>query len=188
MISKKLTYEYVQKKFEESGLELLEETYVNSQTKMRYRCKICGLEHSMRYNDLQQGEGCPHCMSSNGEKLILNFCKQHNINFKPQYSFDDLKYKIVLRFDFGIIYNTQLLFLIEFNGIQHYQPVEHFGGKPRFKLQQHLDSLKSTYCLSHGIPLHIIRYDEDTTERLNEIFQEYFGQRMISKFKQLLRA
>lgn len=176
------------RKIQAAGLELLDKTYINVNTKMKYKCRTCGLIHYINYNNMQQGKGCPHCLASHGEKLVSEFCKHYNIRFKPQYIFDNLRYKRNLRFDFGIIRDNQLLFLIEFNGIQHYKPREHFGGEPQFKLQQHLDNLKSTYCITHGIPLHIIKYDEDTTGRLNEIFQDYFGERMITKVKRLFSA
>ena len=39
---KRYTIEDVRKIFKDEGCELLEETYVNSKTKMRYRCN-CGI-------------------------------------------------------------------------------------------------------------------------------------------------
>ena len=60
--------------------------------------------------------------------------------------------------------NNNLLYLIEYNGIQHYEPVKYFGGEERFEQQQRYDLKKEEYCLSHNIPLFIIRYDEDITE------------------------
>lgn len=58
----KPTYEEVKAEFEERGYELLETMYINSSTKMRYRC----LKHKdeklyIRLNDLRGGHGCPHC-------------------------------------------------------------------------------------------------------------------------------
>lgn len=185
---KKLSYEFVKQQFNNKGIELLDKTYVNSNAKLKCKCRKCNLIYYVTYGHLSQGVGCPRCASSKGEKQISKFCRHNNISFKQQYSFNNLKYKYKLRFDFGILRNYKLIFLIEFNGKQHYRAIEYFGGEQQLKSQQYRDHLKSTYCLSHGIPLHIIRYDEDTTGRLNEIFQDYFGERIITKVKRLFSA
>lgn len=38
---KKLTYDYVVQQFKNNGKELLEETYINSRIRMKYKCS-CG--------------------------------------------------------------------------------------------------------------------------------------------------
>lgn len=50
---------------------------------------------------------------------------------------------------------------VEYNGIQHYKPVEHFGGEKQLEKQQYYDSLKKKKL---GNKLVIIRYDEDIEE------------------------
>jgi hypothetical protein len=83
---------------------------------------------------------------------------ENNIKFKPQKSFPDCKYKYPLRFDFYLPeYNS----CVEFNGLQHYEPIDFFGGDDGFKLSQIRDKIKKEYCDNNNIPLIIIRYDED---------------------------
>ncbi|MEK4503923.1 HNH endonuclease [Bacillus sp. FSL R12-0069] len=58
----RLNFEYVKKKFQDQGLKLLETTYKNASTKMKYVC----LKHAedvmeKTYSDLQSGYGCPKC-------------------------------------------------------------------------------------------------------------------------------
>lgn len=62
---------------------------------------------------------------------------------------------------------------IECQGIQHYQPVDAYGGETKYKRRQELDKQKYNYCLNNGIPLEYIRYDEDTTNRITEIVTKY---------------
>lgn len=58
----RLTYDFVKGKFTERGYELLEENYINNQTKMKYRCpKHSDKELSITYGNLSMGKGCPYC-------------------------------------------------------------------------------------------------------------------------------
>lgn len=66
----KLTYEFVKREFDKADLELLEKTYINNNVKMKYKCKICGLEHSITYGNLSQGRGCPQRMISKFKQLL----------------------------------------------------------------------------------------------------------------------
>ena len=50
------------------------------------------------------------------------------------------------------------IILIEYNGKQHYKPVEYFGGEESFKVQVIKDNIKREYCLSKGIRLIEIDY------------------------------
>lgn len=134
------------------------------------KCLHCGNIISVRRSNLNHQYSCG-CLSSYGEKLILDFCKDNNILYKKQVTFPDLKGQKggLLRFDFGIYdINNNLAALIEYNGIQHYEPVEFFGGKDRFDIQKEYDSLKQQYCQKHNIPL-IILNDISQIKNLQEV-------------------
>jgi len=62
-MSKKHTIEFVKASFESVGYELLEDSYVNSKTKMKYRCPE-GHESSIKFNDWQQGHKCYACANT----------------------------------------------------------------------------------------------------------------------------
>ena len=66
-------------------------------------------------------------------------------------------------FDFAIFDDEgHLECLLEFNGIQHYKPVKHFGGEKGFRHQQYNDNLKRQYCLKNNYKLITIPwFDED---------------------------
>jgi hypothetical protein len=83
------------------------------------------------------------------------------LNFKEEYIFSDLVSSSgrPLRFDFAILDdNNELDFLIEFQGIQHYEPKSKFGGISGLRKQQYNDMKKREYCAKHNIPLVIIPY------------------------------
>lgn len=109
---------------------------------------------------------CPSCSQkeSKSETHIKNFLNLHKINFKQENSFKDCKDINALPFDF---YLPELNVCIEFNGRQHYEPVEHFGGYERFVVQQKHDKIKSEYCAKNNIKLVCIPYwDEDKIEEI----------------------
>ena len=119
-------------------------------------------------NFLYRSQRCPFCQTSKGEELISIFLDRNNIDYIPQYSFDDCVYINKLRFDFYLpSYNT----LIEFQGKQHYQVIEYMGGITDFKLRQLRDDIKRKYCISNNINLLEIRYDE--IDNINNILSSY---------------
>ena len=73
-MSKKLTYGYVKQYFEDHECELLEEEYVNNNTKMKYKC-VCGNESEIIFGSFQQGKRCIKCGGK--EKHIFKYVKQY---------------------------------------------------------------------------------------------------------------
>ena len=85
-----------------------------------------------------------------------------------------MKHKSKLKFDFAILNDhNQLLYLIEFNGEQHYKFNTYFHKSAKdFLYQQFKDQLKKDYCLKNNIPLYIIKYDEIIYEEVNIILKK----------------
>jgi ferritin len=75
---KKLTFEFVQKYFKEQGCKLLETKYINSNTKMNYKCKNNHIT-SITWDNFKQGYRCITC--SGREKLTFEFVQKY---FKEQ--------------------------------------------------------------------------------------------------------
>ena len=129
------------------------------------------------------GMGCPKCKSSQGETLIYNFLKEHNIEFVPQYSISintNVNASGFANVDFYIPhYNT----IIEFNGIQHFVPIDRFGGKLAFEKQIRRDEEVKKYCKDNNINLLIIEekthhvHKEKVLKQLNSWLSNfmYFG-------------
>lgn len=99
--------------------------------------------------------------SSRAEIKIAEILQQAGLNFQEEYSFPDLLGQggHALRFDFAIFNDdNELQFLIEYQGIQHYQAKSVFGGMSGLRKQQYYDMEKRQYCRKHGIKLVLIPY------------------------------
>lgn len=99
--------------------------------------------------------------ASRGEIKIHEILEFAGLDFKEEYSFPDLlsNARNPLRFDFAIFDdNGDLDFLIEYQGIQHYEAKSKFGGYQGLRKQQFNDMKKREYCKNHNITLVIIPY------------------------------
>lgn len=126
----------------------------------------CGNTIVCRGNDLRTKHitSCG-CLRSRQEYAISLILTELNINFKREYSFKDLYDKNLLRFDFAIFSNNnQLLGLIEYQGIQHYQPYKHFD----YKTTVYHDLMKKRYCIQNNIPLLILNKDNVLSKDIRE--------------------
>ncbi|MBR2490385.1 MAG: hypothetical protein IKB65_02760 [Ruminiclostridium sp.] len=63
------------------------------------------------------------------------------------------------------IYIPSLSIGIEYQGKQHYEPVEYFGGEEHFKHQQENDEKKRSLCNENGVYLIEWPYTEEITDR-----------------------
>lgn len=137
----------------------------NNKKAVYWKCKCdCGnITSKLAYN-LSSGatKSCGCVKTSAGEERIIYLLKQHNIPFEKEYTFIDLQAEnsdVKLRFDFAIFsHSGQLIQLIEYDGVQHYQPIERFGGEKGFLKTQINDKRKDLYCLENNIKLVRIPY------------------------------
>ena len=81
----------------------------------------------------------------------------------PQSGFNFDRRTTILRIDFVVIVERKLI-AIECQGIQHYKPVEFFGGEEKYQEGTKRDILKKLCLKAMGIPLVEVRYDEDDIE------------------------
>lgn len=98
---------------------------------------------------------CPQCNETKGEKGISDVLNKYNIKFKAQYKFNDCKFKHILSFDF---YLPQHNCCIEFDGQQHFEIIEWFGGFDGFVEGKIRDTIKNIYCKNNEIKLIRIPY------------------------------
>ena len=127
-------------------------------------CQNCGTKTSVRSYDLRHRVYSCGCIKSKGEYLIAKMLKENNISFQKEYTFDDCKDIDKLKFDFAIFNNNKLLYLIEYDGIQHFKPgIGGWNTIDNFKGIQKRDMIKNKYCKQHNIPLIRIKYDEEIT-------------------------
>jgi hypothetical protein len=143
--------------------------YINSSTPIKIICSIHG-EFLQRPSNHLQGQGCPNCNLSQGERHISKFLISNKICYKQQVKIPKCRNKKPLPFDFGIYENNKLIGLIEYHGRQHYVPISHFGGNIELVKRQKNDQIKQNFCKDNNIPLLVISYTEIKfiEERINK--------------------
>lgn len=85
---------------------------------------------------------------SKAERMIEKWLWKHKINYSFEYRFCDNEYPDIngKRFDFAIFFNNKLVCLLEYDGVQHFEPIENFGGIGTLKKIQENDAIKNNYC------------------------------------------
>ena len=149
--------------------------YINSQTNICIICPEHGEFWQLPSTHLK-GSGCPLCVGTHGEQYIMEFLNKNNIQFEFQKTFKWLKYRKNLYLDF---YLPELKCCIEFQGEQHYKPIN-FGSKNKkellseFKLIQKRDIVKEKLCRENNIRIFYIKYDElfNIENIINNIIKE----------------
>lgn len=132
-------------------------SYHGCMSKIKIICPTHGVFVQNAHNHLQ-GQGCPICKSSHGERKIYLVLTNANIGFVTQYKFPNENLfcnRVNLVVDF---YLPQYNSIIEFHGEQHYEPIKWFGGEQKFKQQEERDIALRQYCKDHKIKLIEIPY------------------------------
>ena len=131
--------------------------YTSSISKSTVICDK-GHQFSIRFSKIMEGVGCPICKTSKGEYRIRKWLINNNLDFEPQKTFNDAKYKLQLRWDF---YLPKYNVLIEYNGRQHYEFVASWHKDLiGFRAQLERDMLKQQYAHEHNITQIIISFED----------------------------
>lgn len=138
--------------------------YLGKMIKVKIICRDHGVFNQIPKRHLG-GLGCPDCNDTKGESKIRQYLKFKNIPFISEHCFPDCKDKGWLRFDF---YLPDRNIIIEYDGKQHFEPIEWFGGIAKFEDLQRKDLIKNHYCSQNNIGLIRIRYDEDVDSILKK--------------------
>lgn len=168
--SKKYTIDTVKQLLENEDYTLLSETYKNNKQKIKYKCPNNHM-NDIRFDMFVSGNRCPNCVistkESKGELKIRMYLEENDIKFVTQHKILECKNKNPLPFDF-YINNT---FLLEYDGIQHFEDTTHFGGSSSYITRMHNDSIKNKYCIENNIPLLRISYQE--YKQTNTIIEKF---------------
>ena len=130
--------------------------YFNTRTKVTIGCYTCGGWFDQTPNSHASGQGCPKCSTGKSERLFGECLRE---SFPNDTILDAQHYTWLtnpktgypLELDF---YLPELKIAFEVQGLQHYEPVEYFGGVENFKKVQNRDIIKRTLCESEGVILH----------------------------------
>ncbi len=157
-------YTFVKSYIESNNCKLLSKSYSSCFDILDIQCP-CGEIFKSTFTDFKNDNQirCKRCTNkmSKGEIIIENYLRNKNIKYELQFTFDDLKAnnnRQKLKFDFAIFMGNQLYCLIEFDGKQHYQSVDYFGGNKAFEILQENDNKKNEYCKNNNIKLIRIPY------------------------------
>ena len=140
-------------------LTVIQETPNRSQNgSIIWKCLCdCGNIVYKSSSDLAQHKSC-HCgcqtIISQGELTIRNLLTDNNILFEEQKTFLDCKDLNPLPFDFYV--NNE--YIIEFDGEQHFKPVESWGGFQAYLRTIQHDNIKNEWCFKNNIPIIRLNY------------------------------
>ena len=133
-------------------------------------CTHCGRKNVIVFGDyLRNGDtkSCG-CINSMNESKICQMLNHLNISYKQQVTFKNLSSTgrpcDLLMYDIGVYNQDQLLYLIEYDGVQHF---EHGHFYDSYDITHKNDLLKNKYCFEHNIPL--IRIPYNATYDLNDL-------------------
>lgn len=169
-------YNIVKEKCDELNYILLDKEIHKTKSPINMICnnghKISPTYDSFIWKDCK----CEICKTiSRGEDKIEEFLNGLNIFHNKHYRGFDLLYKKHLEFDF---YIPQLNMVIEFDGIQHFKPVKHYGGFERFIDLKIKDGLKNEFCYFNKIKLVRIPY-----WKLNDIEEILYKELNLNKYE-----
>ena len=145
--------------------------YVNSKEKVKIRCPKHGIFLQNMSNHFT-GKGCPKCKCYTvGEKSISYFLIENHIPFEYQKKFNEFrnpKTKRCYIFDFYLKdFNT----IIEFDGIQHFKPIDFFGGEESYLRNVKTDKIKNDWCSSNNIQMIRISDIDTIAQKLSSFAQ-----------------
>lgn len=140
--------------------------YINQQYKVAIICPEHGEFQQLPGNHLM-GQGCPKCQLKSQTKLYEKL--------KESFPNEEILFEVgrniipwikLQRFD---IYFPKYNIAVEYNGIQHYIPIEYFGGQLIFEAQLEYDKLKRQKCKENNCILFEIKYNytEDVYKKIN---------------------
>lgn len=149
-----------------SKCNLLDIYTFNNMKFIKLECE-CGEKYDTRFSWFKQG-GTRRCKKCTGAISIFEYeameiLDSMGIEYETQKTFDDLKYKNVLKFD---LYIPSLNIVIELDGVQHYEPIVFFGGEVTYEKIKQRDKIKDEYCLKNNIKMIRIPYKDKNKLKL----------------------
>lgn len=165
---KRLSINEVKSRIKKSGNDnfQLVSNYKNKYTKITLKHKKCNRKFKATLNNFTRNPHCRKCGTSCGEDKIRDLLEEYSIQYKEQATFEECHNQEMLPFDFKIELDNKII-LIEYNGIQHYEPVKFFGGDVKYKRQLKHDKIKRNFCSKNNIELIVIpHYDKNKIKEI----------------------
>lgn len=131
------------------------------------------------HNLVSRGTQSCGCLRSKGEEKIAKILSDNNISFIREYILKDCVFSTGghPKMDFAIINsNQEILYFIEYQGEQHYQPRGTIFTKEKVKLIQQRDKEKLKFCQNKNIPILYIKYDKYEVLELKDLQIDVIGE------------
>lgn len=140
------------------------------------KCNNCNNKYFINYNNfINKKQHCRTCNIKILEKNIFDTLNKNSVVFIHDHETKHtLQWLDNLRLDF---YLPEYNIAIECQGIQHFKPIDYFGGETAFEKQQKNDEKKRKLCEENGIKLLYysnlgIEYPYKVYEDINELIKE----------------
>ena len=146
------------------ALTIIEPTHARAKNggSVIYKCQCdCGENCYVSSTELRakRKTSCDKCKESYGEIKIRLLLEEHQIPYEKEKTFEDCvnpETNKQYRFDFYV--NNE--YIVEFDGEQHFKPIEYFGGQEYFETCKARDKKKNDYCKENKIPIIRIPYTQ----------------------------
>lgn len=138
-----------------------------------WECKCdCGNIAYVSVGNLRKEGGTKSCgcIKSTGETIVGILLRNNDISYEQQKTFDSCRFESggLGKFDFYV--NNH--YLIEYDGIQHFEAIDFFGGNDQLLTQQERDMYKNQWCKDNNIPLIRIPYTKLDTLCIEDLLLE----------------
>lgn len=139
----------------------------------------CGYQFVAKGVRLRSGYtvSCTFCSGvSKSEMVVRSYLDEFGFEYSAHKTFPDLigTGGGPLSFDFAI--DTEVgSVLVECHGLQHYAPIEFFGGQAGFEKQQQHDCMKRDYAMRQGMPLLVINCSRFDEREIRKALAEFLG-------------
>jgi very-short-patch-repair endonuclease len=138
------------------GFDVVSGEFISRKSRMIFRCPE-GHDYPATYDLFLAGKRCPKCNKSKGEVLVSRLLAELIPNVKVTEQYPVRISNKNYRYDFCI--HTDKLLFIEYDGHQHFMPIDAFGGQEGFEKQKVSDSIKDKYVAgTEGVELLRIPY------------------------------
>lgn len=155
--------------------------YIGNDKNLLWRCAK-NHEWLATYANVRRNRWCPYCKSSIKQKklfyIIENIFPKANYNLFYNYrGFNWLKHKGRLELDIYIQDKySDFSLAIEYQGIQHFQSVEKFGGEKAYKETLLKDKLKEDLIKQHSdLIKYFIKFDYKDNIQFNYVFNTLYS-------------
>ncbi len=156
--------------------------YIDINTKIIVTCPKHGDFQITPHSHLNRKSGCAICKESFGERIVRQYLDQHEFSYAQQWKFnsDDVRR---MRFDF-VVWHEDSLYVIEFQGKQHYVPVSFSSDNSEDVKIRNLytiatrDKKKRLYCANQGYTFLAIPFWQ--IDGIDELLCDLFSGKKLS--------